>query len=131
MDMMTKMGGRKFFMAVVTIAAALFLEIKSEKGLTPTMAGFLVAVVGAFSAANLASSAKYLETKQKPSSGSDPGMSDKLDQIHSTIEQNSFNREIQTNLLQVLGNMQSDLIQLKETSGQIGKAVINSIKSRG
>ena len=136
MGMMQKLGGRKFLMAVVTILAAILLEIKSEKGLTPTMAGFLVAIVSAFSAVNVMATGKYLESESGSPSDSS-AVTGKLDRIENIVQQNGFSPEIKSSLLNVLGNMQNDLTQLKETSGQIGKAMVNNtrdiqyIKSKG
>lgn len=122
MDMMQRAGGRKFLMAIAVIGAAMYLELHSEKGLTPTMAGFLVAMVGTFSAANFATSAKFMASKGK---GTDPdGLHEKLDQIHAVVA-NDYNKETQGAFLQVLGEVGKNLADLKATTAQVGTTVIN------
>lgn len=125
MDLMTKLGGRKFLMALAVVGAAMYLEV-TGKGLTPTMAGFLVGIVGMFSAANFASSAAFMKNKGTTTS-SDPGVHKKLDSMAAVIAE-SFNPEALANLTQLLTNIHVGMEQVKDTSGQVAKAVVNQSK---
>jgi drug/metabolite transporter (DMT)-like permease len=112
MDMMTKIGGRKFLMALVVVGCSMVLEMKSEKGLTPTMAAFLAGIVAAFSAANYAVSAKHMSAKRPEAPP--PGMTEEQAQV----------------LVGVLGKLGSDLAEVKEIAGNTGKAVVGLAQRR-
>lgn len=110
MDMMTRIGGRKFLMALVVVSAAMFLELRSDKGLSTTMAGFLLGIVGTFSVANYATTAKHMASKKQdgPQSQSSGGMSP--EQMNAMVD-----------VLTQLGN---ELKEVKETAVSTGKAVV-------
>ncbi len=125
MDLITRLGGRKFIMALATIGSAMFLEMHSEKGLTPTMAGFLVGIVGAFSAANYATTAKHMGSK-----GGGGNVERKLDQIQTQLDA-AFSPEAMATLSLLLSNVNDGVAQLKETTGQVARAVVNLSNKRG
>lgn len=120
MDLMQKLGGRKFLMALVVVGAAIFLEIKSDKGLSPTMAGFLVSIVATFSAANYAASSKFMDTKGKQ----DPSLHAKMDSIQDTLS-STYNKESEAALVGMLTQMHQNMNAIKDTTTQVGTAVIN------
>lgn len=121
MDLMQKLGGRKFLMAIIVIGAAIFLEIKSDKGLQPTMAGFLVAMVGTFSVANYASTAKFLGSRGK---GGDTSVHDKLDAMAQSM-QGVYSPESQEAWQSLLSNVVNNTQGLKDTLAQTSTAVVN------
>ena len=125
MDMMTKFGGRKFLMALLAIGIATFLEVKTDKGLSVNMAGFLITVVGAFSVTNLAATGNFLKSR-KPGADTEP-LQSKLDQLHSTVEK-AMDPELQKKFIDVLGNMHNDIKEVKGLTGQIGQTMINQSK---
>jgi hypothetical protein len=126
---MTRIGGRKFLMALLVVGAAMFLEVKTANGLTPTTAGFLVAVLGAFSAANFASTAKFIDGKNNNRQPEDGGqVADKLNQVQGLLQQGLANPETLQTFLAVLGQMKSDIEQVREATGQIGKTMVNLSK---
>jgi hypothetical protein len=116
MDLLQKLGGRKFWMALLVIGAAMFLEMKSEKGLTPTMAGFLAGIVGTFSMANFATTAKHM-TSRRPAEATPPPQ--------------GLNNDNAQALINVLGKLGTDIEEVKQIAGNTGKAVVNlSMKGR-
>lgn len=119
MDLMQKLGGRKFLMAFAAIGAAMYIEIVG-KGLSPTMAGFLVSMVGLFHAANYASTSSFLVNKK----GGDPAVQDKIDDLHDTIKA-GFAPEKTDDLRQLLTNINTGVSQAQVLSGQTAQAVLN------
>lgn len=115
MDFLQRIGGRKFLMALIVVGVAVGLEL-SGKGLTPTMAGFLASVVGLFSAANYATTARHMETKG--------GGSSQLDTVLSKIEQANDPEKVKE-LISLLTSMQEKLSTIEFVSGQTGHAVVN------
>lgn len=119
MDLLQKLGGRKFLMAFAAIGAAIYLE-QFGKGLTPTMAGFLVSMVGLFHAANFASTSSFLTNKK----GADPVIQDKIDDLHETIKI-GFAPEKTDDLRQLLVSINTGVSQAQVLSGQTAQAVLN------
>jgi hypothetical protein len=112
-NIFTKIGGRKFVIALVAVAAGLVVEL-AGKGLSPTLAGFLVAVVGAFSVTNMSVSKKGLEQSASPAPSStelQPDLTPQLVELQSTVQA-----------------LQSQVDTSQETLGAIGQAVGNTQK---
>ncbi len=120
MDLMTRLGGRKFLLALAAIGAAMYLEL-AGKGLSPTMAGFLVGVVGLFHAANYASSNAYMQNKK---AGNDPGLHDRIEELHQTIK-TGFAPEKTDALRQLLTDISTNVGQSQILSGQTAQAMLN------
>lgn len=123
MDLMQKLGGRKFLLALVAIGAAMFLEIKTEKGLSTEMTGLLLGLVGAFSVANYATSAKHMQTKG-PNGTADGAVHKKLDHIQTLISE-GINGESVGIMTEMFKKFNNDLDQVKVTTGQIGQTLVN------
>lgn len=121
MDLMTRIGGRKFLIAVASIGTAVYLEI-AGKGLTPTMAGFLVSIVGLFHAANYASSTAYMVNKK--SANADPDLRDKIEDLHETVK-TGFAPEKTDDLRQLLVNINTGVASAATISGQTGQMMLN------
>lgn len=125
MDWMSKrFGGRKFVMAIIVIAAAMFLEV-SGHGLSTTMAGFLGAVLAAFSATNVISSTKAM--------GSRGGGDDKVSQQVAEIRQlmgEGYNQENIGLVINALTKNNQDLEQIKSLSSDLSKGMINLLSKR-
>lgn len=132
MDLMQKLGGRKFLMGVAVLGIATLLEIKGPQGLTQTMATFMGSLVGLFSMANYASTAKYLSAKtqaQAPAAEVDLSpVEAKLEQIQGVLSVGVANPDNLNTLLEILGKLKTDLEQVKATTGQIGVGVVNLAK---
>lgn len=107
-------------MALAVIGAAMYLEIQG-KGLTPTMAGFLVGIVGLFSAANYATSNAFMASKK---GASDPDLHEKVDDLHEVMK-DAMAPEKSDDLKQLLVNINTTLTQVQGISGQTGQAVLN------
>lgn len=120
MDMVTKMGGRKFLMAMLAIGIATYLEV-SGKGLSLNMAGFLITVVGAFSVTNLASTSKYLSSKSPRAYDS---VHEKLDDMKATLDK-TFDPSAQNDLTGLLVSINDRLNSVTETTGLLAKTVVN------
>lgn len=123
MDLLQKLGGRKFLMALIVIGTAVFMEMKSDKGLSPTMASFLITVVSAFHIANYAATANFIGSK-KGASQPDPDIHKKLDSITETIS-GVYSQESQKVFVDLLSGVMNNTQGLKETSAQMGTAVLN------
>lgn len=108
-------------MAIIIIGAAMFLEMRNDKGLTPTMAGFLVAIVGTFSAANLANTAKHMETNGK---NGNSALHDKIDSIQETIS-STYNKESEAALVGMLSRIDQNMTAIKDTTAQVGSGMLN------
>ncbi len=124
MDMMTKLGGRKFLMALLTIGVAVFLETH-EKGLSATMAGFLVAVIGAFNISNIAGSNSFL--KSKPQGQNDGSVHKKLDDLMVAATQGpdpAVVGQISSAIAQLNGGIQQNL----QLTGEIARTLTNLSK---
>jgi hypothetical protein len=59
--MFEAIGGRKFIAGLLTVAAGIAVHVMSKAGLTTELAAFLVAMYGAFSAANVAATISALK----------------------------------------------------------------------
>ena len=122
MDLMQRLGGRKFLLALIVVGTAVFMEVRTDKGLSPTLAAFLIAVVSAFHVANYASTANFLSSKKNGSG--EASVHDKLDSITETIS-GVYSKESQAAFADLLTNVMQNTQGLKETSAQMGTAVLN------
>lgn len=132
MDLMQRIGGRKFLMALAVLGVGTFLELRGPNGLSETMAAFMGSLVGLFSLANYASTSRYMTAKSSRNETSAPAVSPeleaKVDQISAILSQGVGNPENLNMLLEVLGKMKADIEQVKTTAGQIGMGVVNLSK---
>lgn len=123
MDFLQKIGGRKFWMALLATGVATYVELHSANGLSTTMAAFLGGIVAAFSAANYAATAKHMDTKTGGGRG-DGDVSEKIDRLLDvTLQANS--PENMNALTQLLSNITNGISELQKVSGQIGTGVLN------
>lgn len=109
MGLIQKLGGRKFWMALMAAAVAVFLELHSDKGLTPTMAGFLGSLVGMFSVAN-----SLVTTKHMDATMGDVNSNPQL------LEQGQA-------LINVLGSINERVTDTQNITANTGKLVANHI----
>lgn len=134
MDLMQKLGGRKFLMTLIVLGVAVFLEMHSEKGLTTTMAGFMLAIVGTFSVVNFASTNTFM--KNKPTATGDNSLHKKIDTLAKAVD-TGFSPERTENLAKLLANINNGLTQVQTVAGQVAQAVVNqnsviqNLKNRG
>lgn len=115
MNLLLKLGGRKFLLAMLTIAAAIYLEMTGHP-LSPTMAGFLASIVGLFAAANTAATKNHLQAKPDSSN-------QKLDDLRNIIER-AFNPEDTQNLIQLLSGLSENVNQTRNAVAQVHQAVV-------
>lgn len=127
MDVLQKLGGRKFLMAIVATGAAMYLEMHSDKGLTTTMASFLGAMVATFHAANYASTKEFMKSKSTQKGVPQEG----IDQLHAKIDTlttaaNQMNSQDSIDkLVALLNNINQGISEVRGTTGQIGTAMVN------
>ncbi len=122
MDQMTSMGGRKFLISLVVLGVAVFLELHSDKGLTTTMAGFMVTLVGTFHVANSVCSATFAKNgKQGNTAGP---LHAKLDGISDRINE-QFAPERTEQLKQLLAEMKAGIQQNQVLTAQVAQTLIN------
>lgn len=122
MDFLQKIGGRKFWMAILVVGIATFIELKTERGMTEVMAAFLGAIVASFSAANYMATAKHMDTR---SGGVRPDDSvSKIDALLEITTKANSPENMQA-LTDLLRNISSGVTEVKAATGQIGNAVLN------
>ncbi len=119
MDLLTRLGGRKFIMAMIVIGIGVFMEFNGHP-LSTTMAGFLVAIIGSFHVTNHLSTQAYLKNKPQ---GSD-GVHKKLDDLQTKLVQ-STDPERTAALQQLLVDINNGVKQTQIMSAQIGQTLIN------
>ncbi len=122
MDKLTSLGGRKFLMSLVVLGVAIFLEMHSEKGLSTTMAGFMVAIVGTFHVSNFACSAAYSKNG-KPNAGVGP-LHDKIDALSDKITE-AFSPAQTDQLKSLFVEMKAGIQQNQALTGQVAQAMLN------
>ncbi len=129
MDILQRLGGRKFIISLIVIGVAVFLDMKATNGLTTTMAGFLVSMVGMFSVANSMISTRYMQAKGQPGASpqQDRNLHAKVDAL-SEMTQAAFNPEAVQSLTTLLTNLQENMSQIKDVSMQTAQAVVNHTK---
>lgn len=131
MELINKLGGRKFLMAILVIGVAVFLDVKTAKGLSLEMTGFLVAVLGAFSAANYATTVKHMNSRGQggaaPKADLGP-IENQLNNVQAMLKAGAANPETLQVLLNTLSSMKSDIESVKGTTGQIGIAMVELVK---
>jgi hypothetical protein len=116
MDWLQRLGGRKFILALIAIAVATVIEMKTDRGLSPTMAGFLGTLVAAFSMANYAVTKKHMENRGG-------GVVDQL--IPLIQNRNETDEKVVMQLIETLGDLRNGINDVKTTSAEIGKSVVN------
>lgn len=122
MDIMQRLGGRKFLMAIASIGVATYLEM--TKGLSVNMAGFLLGVVGAFSVMNYASTAKHMDTKSGGKAGPDEDLHDKIDNLSQIVNQ-GINPESQQVALNLFAELGKNMVELRNTTSLMGQSLVN------
>ena len=68
--MLTRLGGRKFLMALITIGVGTAIEMYTTRGITPAFAGLLATIVATFSITNTANSKAYFNRPKGEAGGS-------------------------------------------------------------
>ncbi len=122
MGLLQKIGGRKFIMALIAGGYGSFLEIYTAKGLTPTMAGFLIALVGSFSVVNHLATKSYENSRS--GNGDEGVLAQKIDELSVLAKASNDGEAVQT-LLKYLSGMNESIQQVQSTAGQLGLGVVN------
>lgn len=109
-------------MSLMLVGVGLVIELKTERGLSPTFAGFLGAVLATFSAANCTVSRDFMKSRSGGSAAA--SLDAKIEQMHELTMQmnNPENLQALTNLL---SRVDQGLSDVKATTGQVGTAMIN------
>jgi len=113
-------------MALIAISAAIFIELRTEKGLSTTLAGFLTAIVTTFGMANYAATKEFMKSKNRSGNNGDDvgGRVDALcGKIDTLTEMNS--PEAIAHLTGLLTSINQGISEVKATTGQVGTAVVN------
>lgn len=133
MDLLQKIGGRKFLMALIATGAAVFMEVGTSKGLSVNLAGLLVGLVGVFSAANYKTTAKHFDMKAGVGENDDDlvnshkDLSSKVAELTSIAKASADSDNVKK-LVDLLTDINTGISQVQATSGQIGQAVVNMNK---
>jgi hypothetical protein len=122
MDILQRLGGRKFLMSLIVIGVGIALDIKAPNGLSATMAGFLVSLVGMFSVANNAASKAYMASKTAGGAG-DQVLHKKMDAMADMIQATNSPENMET-LIKLLSDLNTGVSQVKQVTGQNAEAVI-------
>lgn len=105
-------GGRKFFISVIVMAAACAVDILTERGLSVNLAGLLGAILAAFSVSNVAATMSYNKSKQQAAPAADNSelryLADKLDETAKLTEQIAI----------AVGQTQSTILAVAKASQQ-------------
>lgn len=121
MDFLQRLGGRKFLMAIVIMVVGALIELKTERGLSPTYAGLLGTLFATFSAANFGVSREHLKSR---ANGDADGVSEKVDRVIGLIENSSDQENVKV-LVTLLQNIDRGITEVKATSLQVGQAMVN------
>jgi hypothetical protein len=108
---MLKLGGRKFLLALICVAASVYLELTGH-ALSATMAGFLVSIVGLFAAANTAATKNHLQSKSNGNSDNHQILQ-KLNQMEQVIAA-GFSPEAVQGLQNVLQTMDKGIEETRQ-----------------
>lgn len=129
MDLLQKLGGRKFLVALAVLGIGLAVELQKSEGISPTFATFLASIVAAFSAANYAVTKQHMSTKGGANIDDkvDRALEEKMDEIVAVVRQAS-DPQVAQDLLTVLTQMRSGIEEVKESSLQLGQAMVNTQK---
>lgn len=124
MGFLQKIGGRKFLMSMLTLGAAIFIELNTARGLSPTMAAFLGGLVSAFAMTNAAIEKMYANKGQPKAKQSDENVIRKMEELIELTKKTNDPQTVQalTELLQTFGKGIADI---KVGTGQIGAALAN------
>lgn len=113
MDWMQKLlGGRKFVAFLIVLAAGIYLEINKAEGISTNMVGLMLGLVGTFSVANAAITAKHMNSRK--------GQSDFPPEYYEQGQQ----------LLGILEGLNKNIQEVKDISARTGTAVVNLGKGR-
>lgn len=131
MDLLQRLGGRKFIGFLIVVAVGLIIELKTDQGLSPTMAGFLLSSLTAFAVSNYAVTRQHMNSKG--GKGDLDTVIGKIDEL-SELAKNASDTEAVGQLVQLLQTINSGVADVKSATGQIGTAVVNmgnAIQRRG
>lgn len=119
MDLITKIGGRKFILALIVIGICAWIEMKTDRGLTANVAAVLLGTVLVFAIANFLCSKTYLQNKSG-SGRTDSDLHSKLDRL---LDMSSpENTQVFAQQIHDIGTGVQDL---KAATLQIGTAMLN------
>jgi hypothetical protein len=131
MDMLQKLGGRKFLIALIGLGVGAYLEL--VHGLSVNMASLIVGLVGAFSVTNHLTTSKYFD--QRANSSSDDslkGMKQSLEEIKAIAISAKGNPDDVQQLVELLksinanvGAVGESIKTVQDTTGQIGLGMVN------
>jgi hypothetical protein len=130
MDLLQKLGGRKFLMALIGLGAGSYVEL--THGLSVNMASLIVGLVGAFSVTNHLTTSKYFDQRSDSSSADTlKGMRQSLDEIKAIANSKGNEDDVQK-LVELLTNINGNIAtvghsikQVQDTTGQMGQVVVN------
>lgn len=128
MDLLQRLGGRKFLMALIVLGVGTYIEIVKASGLSQNMVMLLVGLVGVFSAANHATTAAYMKSRQggSGSAGLDPALAEKINVIHAAAMKSQDPENPGTKQLrELLAGLNQRLNQVQETTSQVGLSMVN------
>lgn len=121
MDIIEKLGGRKFLLTIICVAVGTAVELRTDRGVSASFAGLLAALVTAFGAANA-----YLTANA--TSGGNAAESDVADAVDgSLVVTGLLNKVVSLEervdaKIEEIGHLAQ---QANQTANQVGEAVVN------
>lgn len=83
-NLLLALGGRKFILANISMACGMYIEIHTQRGVSPAFAGLVVAILGAFSVTNTLNTKSYLDSKPNNQSGRVDALEGKVEMLTAT-----------------------------------------------
>lgn len=133
MDLLQRLGGRKFLMACLILGLGSYIEFVRPGGLTQNLVMLFVGVLGAFSAANHMTSSVYMKTRRGDSGSAGPVLDQeivsKINAVHAAaIQAQDPNNPNTQELKNLLVSINTGVRGVQETTSQVGLSVLNMNK---
>lgn len=126
MDLLQRLGGRKFLMALIVLGIGTYIELTKVAGLSQNMVALMIGLVGVFSAANHMTSAAYMKTRTGGPGSAGPDLTEKINQIHAIATNTQDPNNPNTRQLRdLLAGINSGVMQVQETTSQVGLSVVS------
>lgn len=115
--------------ALVVLGIGAAVELLKTEGISPTFAGFLGAIVAAFSAANYAVTREHMHMKVEQQGGGDGDrVAEKLDELAKTIQASADPQSLQA-LVSVLSKLNNDIDEVKQGMLPLSEGMVNTQKA--
>lgn len=109
-------------MSLMLVGVGLVIELKTDRGLSPTFASFLGAVLATFSAANFGCSRDHM--KSRSGNGNVDGLTDKIEQLHN-LALKANDAESIAKLIELFTRVDQGVSEVKAVTSQVGHATLS------